>query len=1094
MRRLWIYATVFAAAPVLAQDTTERDRSYLTGLIEDALSGVGREVRIDGFRGALSSTARFDSLTVADDEGVWITVTDGTLQWDRSALLSGAIDISEITVGQVDLPRLPVAQDTGPAPAAQDFELPDLPVSLKLDSLNIRQANLGPAFLGEDVQLAIEGSAQLAGGEGQAALTMERTDGEQGTIALSGAFDNATEVLQVQLNMTEGPDGLFANAVSLPGKPAIEFIADGQGPLGDFAADIALATDGVERLGGTVRVADVPTDPTQSTSDSTEEPAPKARRFAADISGDIQPLFQADYARFFGPDTQFRVIGEQTTDGDISLSDLSITTDALQVDGRADLAASGLPRAFVLTIDMGGEGPVLLPLSGPKAYVTLARLEAHYDAAQGDEFSVDGVVSGFSRDDIAVDLAVLSASGTISELFETADYAARVSAQAGLDLIGLTHEDAALQQALGSGATLEFGARWQSGQPIRFEDLALDAGDIGVTGTAAIDGFDDNFQTTFDVRLRVNDLARLSGVAALPGLSGSGTASAVGDYAALTGAFDAQVALEAQSLRTGNAQVDALTGAQTTVALDAARDNQGTVLRALSLDSVAGAANVSGRIDATGGTFDYRAQIDNLGRIADGISGPASINGTASAASGLERWQIDADATGPGNTTAALSGNVIVSPSLVLDLSAAGTAPLALANNYLSEMSIQGTARYDLTIAGAPSLNAVTGTIETSGARLAQASLGQSLTEIDATVQIANGAAQTTLSAKPSRGGRISANGTLGLEAPMPTDLRIDLIGARFEDGKLYSTRVDGQLNLTGPLQGGATLAGTLTLDATEIAVPSGTMSSSGSDIPEITHVGAPDAVTRSRSRAGLIDTGNGGGASRPIGLNIRIDAPNQIFVRGRGLDAELGGGLRVTGTTADVIPIGQFDLVRGRLDILGKRVELDEGSLSLRGTFNPRLYLVASTEADDATVTITLEGPADDLDVSFASSPELPDDEILARLLFGKGVTEISAVQAAQLASAVVTLAGKGGEGVVGNLRRNFGLDDLDVTTSDEGTAELRVGKYLSDNIYSDVTVDSEGNSTIELNLDITEDITARGSLGSDGTTGIGVFFEQDY
>ena len=61
----------------------------------------------------------------------------------------------------------------------------------------------------------------------------------------------------------------------------------------------------------------------------------------------------------------------------------------------------------------------------------------------------------------------------------------------------------------------------------------------------------------------------------------------------------------------------------------------------------------------------------------------------------------------------------------------------------------------------------------------------------------------------------------------------------------------------------------------------------------------------------------------------MRINAPNQIFVRGRGLDVELGGEVRVQGTTTDIQPVGQFDLRRGRLLILGQRIEFDEGSLT---------------------------------------------------------------------------------------------------------------------------------------------------------------------
>ena len=230
------------------------------------------------------------------------------------------------------------------------------------------------------------------------------------------------------------------------------------------------------------------------------------------------------------------------------------------------------------------------------------------------------------------------------------------------------------------------------------------------------------------------------------------------------------------------------------------------------------------------------------------------------------------------------------------------------------------------------------------------------------------------------------------------------------------------------------------------------------------------------------------------IGLNINVNAPGRIFVRGRGLDAELGGSLQITGDTNNIISAGRFELVRGRLDILGKRFDLEEGSAQFQGDLIPYIRFVSTTSTQSGSVSVIVEGPADDPEVSFASNPPGPQDEVLAQLLFGRNIAEISAFQALQLANAVAVLAGRGGNGLIGNLRDNFGLDDLDVTTTDEGETALRVGKYISDNIYTDVTAASDGTGEVSLNIDITSDLVGKATLGSDGDSSIGVFFERDY
>ena len=159
-----------------------------------------------------------------------------------------------------------------------------------------------------------------------------------------------------------------------------------------------------------------------------------------------------------------------------------------------------------------------------------------------------------------------------------------------------------------------------------------------------------------------------------------------------------------------------------------------------------------------------------------------------------------------------------------------------------------------------------------------------------------------------------------------------------------------------------------------------------------------------------------------------------------------------------------------------------------------PFIRIAASTESDGVTSSVLIEGLVNDPTVSFTSSPQLPQEEVLSRLLFGRGLETLSAFQAAQLAGAVASLAGKGGEGIVAKLRKGFGLDDLDVRTADDGTASLRAGKYIARNVYSEIEVDQDGKSQIQLNLDVTDSVTLRGRASSDGTTGIGIVLEKDY
>ena len=361
------------------------------------------------------------------------------------------------------------------------------------------------------------------------------------------------------------------------------------------------------------------------------------------------------------------------------------------------------------------------------------------------------------------------------------------------------------------------------------------------------------------------------------------------------------------------------------------------------------------------------------------------------------------------------------------------------------------------------------------------------------TAQLSGGQARVSGEAKVTSGGSVGVNGTVSLSGPYVADLAVSLTGVGLRDPDLYTTRLDGALTVTGPVQGAALVAGTVDLGRTELRIPSSGFGADG-DLPGLEHVNEPPDSAATRRRAG-VTTGSGpsGGGSGYL-LNVKVNAPNQVFIRGRGLDAELGGRLVLRGRTDAIVPSGAFNLIRGRLDILGRRLNVSEALLQMQGALIPFVRILASVDSDGITASVLIEGPANDPVVSFTSNPALPEDEVLARLLFDRGLDTLTAFQAIQLAGAVATLVGKGGEGLIGNLRKRAGVDNLDVTTADDGSTALTIGKYISDKAYTEATVSQGGTSSISLNLDVAPHITLKGHLDSDGQTGIGVFLQRDY
>lgn len=1170
MRRVLLTACLLAG-PVFAQ---EDDRDYLTAFLEDTLSDAGRQVTVTGFAGALSSRATMDQLTIADDEGVWITLNGVVLDWSRSSLLSGELEVSELSAEEIIVARLPQTDDGTPQAEASGFSLPELPVSIKVDRVAAERIELAESVLGQPVTGTLDASVQLVGGEGQARLDLVRTGaGPAGQITLDAVYSNVTQVLGLDLVAEEDAEGIVVNLLDIPGKPSALLQVQGEGPIEDFLANVLLATDGTERLQGTVQIMAAD---------------PSGHRLLAEVSGDLAPLLAPEQVEFFGNDVALKLDARRTVAGRTAVDHFDLTTRSLALSGTAEIAADGLPEWFDVTGTLAapdGE-PVALPFV---ANTKLARADFRLKTQPGREgWSGEISLEGLVRADLKLARAELRGSGRIGRTPAGNSFGGTLTLSAS----GIEPTDPALAQALGTEIAGSLRMLIQEGaEALRLSDIRLEGAGLRGSGALTVEGLRDAFLASGKLTVQAEDFARFSGLAGRQ-LGGSGTLVASGSASPLSGSFDFDLAFDGTGLSLDVPQIDRLLADRSSLVASVRRDESGTVLR--KLDLVAGGlvakadgtlssagSNLSGtlRLDdlsvlgpgyggtvALEGSFtglpedgrlqltgngrslrvgnaeadkllagDSRMELDlavrdgaievrsarlanpqlsasargeiadearrieldarlaNLGLFVPDLAGPLTLSGTAT--QDTAGYAVNLQGSGPGQIRASVAGR-IANGFGSADLAVRGSGAAGLANLFIAPRSASGDIGYDLRLQGPLSLASLSGRITLSKGRVADPGLGLSLQGVEAIGTLQNGSLILQATSALSSGGRLRVDGPIQLTGSRNADLALTLDGLRLYDPELFDTRVGGTLSLRGPIVGGALLSGALQLSETEVRVPSSGFSSAAA-LLDIGHVREPGPVRDTRRKAGLLGDGSARGSrnqARPVALDLTISAPSQVFVRGRGIDAELGGELRLLGTTADVRPSGAFRLIRGRLDILGRRLVLSRADLTLEGSLIPQISVAASTETDGITSTVTVEGPATDPTVSFTSSPELPQEEVLAQLLFGRGLDKISALQAAQLANAVAVLAGRSGEGLVGNLRRNFGLDDLDVTTSEDGSAALTAGKYLSENVYTEIEIDQDGKSQINLNLDLREGVTVKGRVGADGDTGIGVFLERDY
>lgn len=236
------------------------------------------------------------------------------------------------------------------------------------------------------------------------------------------------------------------------------------------------------------------------------------------------------------------------------------------------------------------------------------------------------------------------------------------------------------------------------------------------------------------------------------------------------------------------------------------------------------------------------------------------------------------------------------------------------------------------------------------------------------------------------------------------------------------------------------------------------------------------------------------------VRLDLGVKANERLYVSGMGLESEWRADLRITGTSAEPRIVGPVQLIRGTLDFAGRSFELTEGRIGFTGgkTFDPTITMVATETVEDVQVNVNVTGRAFDPNIVFSSVPGLPQDEILARILFGSSIGNLSAVQAVQLAASLNSLRGTGGGlNPLGKLRSATGIDRLRILGADEtqgrGTA-LAAGQYITDDVYIEFITDARGYTATQLEISLTPTLSILSQTGGSGQTDINVQYRKNF
>lgn len=527
--------------------------------------------------------------------------------------------------------------------------------------------------------------------------------------------------------------------------------------------------------------------------------------------------------------------------------------------------------------------------------------------------------------------------------------------------------------------------------------------------------------------------------------------------------------------------------------------------------------SIASLVDPTlslGGTLDAEARIQGSKSAPQGdwriklakataaelrANGLPAVNATASGRLAGSRTTLDADIVIGAQSKLKIAGSAPLGEG-GLELSVKGAVDAALANTMLAAngRTVAGKATVDLKLSGAAVSPIIGGTVALDNGAFDDPLNGVSLSKITGRLEGRGRDLNiSSLTAQTKNGGQIAVTGRVNVapDAGLPGSLHIAAHNALLANTDIASSTGDLDLTVSGPLARAPKVAGSVKLANLDVNVPD-RLPASLKPLPGSKHIDAKGFASQMLALERKQKAKAGKQSNFNAALDLAISAPNRIFVRGHGIDAEFGGDLKVGGTIQKPNVVGGFDLRRGKLQLLTQRIDITRGNLTFAGGLTPQLNFTAETTAADVTARIAVTGLAAQPTFTFSSTPELPQDEVLSRLLFAKAFGSLTPFQAVQLAAALAQFSGAAtGVDAFEKMRKALGVDSLDLAAGGAGGPTVGASRYIMDGVNVGVrTGQNPSQSAVNVGVDVMKGVRAQSETRADGKTSVGVGVEWEY
>lgn len=398
----------------------------------------------------------------------------------------------------------------------------------------------------------------------------------------------------------------------------------------------------------------------------------------------------------------------------------------------------------------------------------------------------------------------------------------------------------------------------------------------------------------------------------------------------------------------------------------------------------------------------------------------------------------------------------------------------------------------------APDLN---GDLAVRGGTLRLVPAGEPYRDIQARLTLANNRLDVDRLSAASSTGTLRTGGWLETDGLRLQHLQLSLQAQEFTamNTASFQARFTGAVEAQGSLEALA-LKGDLTVPRARIGIDhfgAGPASVLPSDLTVSgVYGGDPEEEAGAKEEAERESP-----VMRMLQTELRLRLPRNVWVVGPETAVEVQGSLLVDKNFNEPFVIGgSAQAVRGFVTYKGRKFEIERGRITFTGAdrINPILDVVGRHDVSDYAITLHVEGESRRPRLTFSSTPDLPDEDILSLLAFGKTIDRLSGSEQTALSAQGAAIAGNILSGIlekrVGN---TLGLDTLEVDVGDElGTGSVRGGRYVTQDLFLSYErqLGEQSGNTVEVEYSLGPRVKLKGASDDQGQSSLDLFWRIEY